>query len=49
MRIQTTILHEAELYISHLEEKNRALQTEHMALELRVAVYERLFGLCESV
>ncbi|KAH6869564.1 hypothetical protein B0T10DRAFT_281173 [Thelonectria olida] len=42
---RATILREAMLYISRLEERNETLQAEHMTLELRVAAYERLFGL----
>ncbi|KAH8746774.1 hypothetical protein F5883DRAFT_253109 [Diaporthe sp. PMI_573] len=46
--LRATILREAELYISHLEERNLALQTEHTTLEVRVAAYEKLFGLCAN-
>ncbi|KAH6883846.1 hypothetical protein B0T10DRAFT_136805 [Thelonectria olida] len=45
---RATILREAMLYISRLEERNETLQTEHMTLELRVAAYESLFRLCSS-
>ncbi|KAH8776254.1 hypothetical protein F5883DRAFT_544240 [Diaporthe sp. PMI_573] len=42
---EATIARKAAEYISHLEERNRALQAEHSALQSKVVTLEALFAL----